>query len=425
MAITSVSIKSPISPVTSILPLSIVILVTACKQGFEDYNRYLNDKRENRTFVTVIRNKCIQNIYRENIVVGDLVKINREEDIPCDLLLLYSTEETECCYITTSNLDGETNLKTITIPKVISNMSMQEIISLNAIVTCQHPSSNLYSFHGKMEIKDENNETIRSGYLAINNLLLRGSRLKDTDYIIGCAIYTGHDTKLSLNSKITSKKMSTTEKSNNKYIVCFLIILLFEVIESCTMKVVLEESWAESWYLNSIQPLTFSSLVTDFLSFLILYNYIVPISLYVSIELQKFFGSFFFSWDIDMYDEDTDQPALIHTLNLNEELGQIEYLFADKTGTLTENMMVFRRCSINGKIYMEKDCDGKLYLLPPNGDESKAVELKTWEPEHWHFMISIALCHTVQISPLSQKPSIVMKRKEFRKSFRQKKNSCR
>lgn len=98
------------------------------------------------------------------------------------------------------------------IPKVISKMSMQQIISLNAIITCQHPSSNLYSFHGKMEVKNENNETIRSGYLTINNLLLRGSRLKDTDYIIGCAIYTGHDTKLSLNSKITSKKMSTSEK---------------------------------------------------------------------------------------------------------------------------------------------------------------------------------------------------------------------
>lgn len=147
------------------------------------------------------------------------------------------------------------------------------------------------------------------------------------------------------------------------------------------MKAVLEESWSESWssYLNDIQSFTFSSLVTDFLSFLILYNYIVPISLYVSIELQKFFGSFFFSWDIDMYDEDTDQPALIHTLNLNEELGQIEYLFADKTGTLTENMMVFRRCSINGKMYMEKDCDGKLYLLPPSGDENQAVVLNTWE----------------------------------------------
>lgn len=80
-----------------------------------------------------------------------------------------------------------------------------------------------------------------------------------------------------------------------------------------------------------------------------------------------------------MYDEQMDQPALIHTLNLNEELGQIEYLFADKTGTLTENMMVFRRCSINGKIYIEKDCDGKLYLLPPSKDEDQAIALKTWQ----------------------------------------------
>lgn len=80
-----------------------------------------------------------------------------------------------------------------------------------------------------------------------------------------------------------------------------------------------------------------------------------------------------------MYDEATDQPALANTSDLNEELGQVEYLFADKTGTLTENLMVFRRCSINGKSYMEKDCDGSLYLLPPSGDENAAVKLTSWE----------------------------------------------
>lgn len=96
-------------------------------------------------------------------------------------------------------------------------------------------------------------------------------------------------------------------------------------------------------------------------------------------ELQKFLGSFFFSWDLDMYDEITNQPALANTSDLNEELGQVEYLFVDKTGTLTENLMVFRRASINGKVYIEKDCDGNLYLLPPNGDENQAIQLKTWE----------------------------------------------
>ena len=60
MTIIAVMITSPISPLTSVLPLSFVILVTACKQGYEDYNRYMADKRVNRTFVTVIRNKCVQ-----------------------------------------------------------------------------------------------------------------------------------------------------------------------------------------------------------------------------------------------------------------------------------------------------------------------------------------------------------------------------
>lgn len=83
-----------------------------------------------------------------------------------------------------------------------------------------------------------------------------------------------------------------------------------------------------------------------------------------------------------MYDEKYDQPALTNTSDLNEELGQVEYLFTDKTGTLTENLMVFRRCSIDGNIYMEKDCDGNLYLLPPNGNEEEATKLTSWQVSH-------------------------------------------
>jgi len=80
-----------------------------------------------------------------------------------------------------------------------------------------------------------------------------------------------------------------------------------------------------------------------------------------------------------MYDKDNDQPALANSSDLNEELGQVEYLFTDKTGTLTENLMVFRRCSINGNVYMEKDCDGNLHLLPSNGNEIEAIKMSSWE----------------------------------------------
>ena len=79
-----------------------------------------------------------------------------------------------------------------------------------------------------------------------------------------------------------------------------------------------------------------------------------------------------------MYDKYSDQAALTNTSDLNEELGQVEYLFTDKTGTLTENVMVFKRCFINGRTYMEKDCDGNLYVLPPSGNEEEAIKLTAW-----------------------------------------------
>ncbi|XP_076656807.1 phospholipid-transporting ATPase IF [Halictus rubicundus] len=410
--------SSTISPLTSILPLSFVVSVTACKQGYEDYRRYVEDKKINRRHVNVIRNKCVQPIHCESIVVGDLVKVSRDEDIPCDLLLMYSTEEDGRCCVTTANLDGETNLKTLIVPKVLSKMTTTEIVSMEATVTCQHPSSDLYGFHGKLVIEDDDSE--RSGHLSSENLVLRGCKLKYTEHIIGCAMYTGQDTKLSLNSKIRSSKFSTAEKSINKYIIAFMVLLMVEVIESCMMKTVMDSTAKWNSYLGGNRMITFLSLADDFLSFAVLYNYIVPISLYVTIELQKFLGSFFFSWDIDLYDEKTNQPALTNTSDLNEELGQVEFLFTDKTGTLTENMMVFKRCSVNGKMYMEKDCDGFLYSLPPSGVEQEAEKLVDWESELWHFMISIALCHTVQISPPSIRPSVIARRIEYRESFRQK-----
>ncbi|XP_043259044.1 phospholipid-transporting ATPase IF-like [Colletes gigas] len=419
-ALISAMIVSPISPWTSALPLSFVVFVTACKQGYEDYLRHVVDKRMNRAMVTVIRNKCLQTIHRQQIVVGDLVKVVRDEDLPCDLLLLSSSENSDRCYVTTSNLDGETNLKTLMVPKVLSDVLESQIVSMEASVICQHPSSDLYSFHGKLEINNGENDPA-SGHLTIDNLLLRGSRLKDTDHIIGCAVYTGQDTKLSLNSKIRSNKFSTIEKSINKYIIGYMILLVIEVIESCMMKIVIGSTANWKSYIGTSDDITFSSLINDFFGFTILYNYIVPISLYVTIELQKFLSSFFFSWDIDMYDPSTDQPALANTSDLNEELGQVEYLFTDKTGTLTENLMVFRRCSINGKTYMEKDCDGFLYQLPASGREEEAKKLTAWEPSIWHFMISISLCHSVQITPPSQKLSVIARRTEFRESFRQKK----
>ena len=86
-----------------------------------------------------------------------------------------------------------------------------------------------------------------------------------------------------------------------------------------------------------------------------LFNYIIPLSMYVTIELQRFVGSQFIEWDLELYDAKTNQPAKANTSDLNEDLGQIEYLFSDKTGTLTENEMEFKQFSINGVIYEDNN----------------------------------------------------------------------
>lgn len=411
-------IDSPVSPLTSAIPLLFVILVTAFKQGYEDYLRYKTDKRDNRRLVNVIRNKCTQEIYCEQIVVGDLVKVSRDEDVPCDIILLHS-ETPGCCYVTTSNLDGETNLKMLQVPKVVSTMSLQQIVAMRASITCQQPLANFYIFHGKLEINNGTQTTC--GHLTVENLMLRGSRLKDTEYVIGCAVYTGQNTKLSLNSKIVSNKFSAAERSINKYLIVYIVILLIEILVCTMLKLYIEsyENW--DYYLGPSEKINFSTLITDILSFFVLFNYVAPISLYVTVDLQKFLGSFFFGWDLDIYDKANDQPAVANSSDLNEELGQVEYLFTDKTGTLTENLMVFRRCSIDGNVYMEKDCDGNLYLLPANGNEEEAVKLSSWEGDIWHFMISISLCHIVQIAPPSRRPEVIAKRTMFRESFRLKK----
>lgn len=104
--------------------------------------------------------------------------------------------------------------QSLQVPRVVSSLPISKIVSLEAIITCQHPMPDLYSFHGKMEVKniESGGETSSTGFLTIENLLLRGARVKDTEHVIGCAIYTGRDTKLSLNSKITMNKFSTAEK---------------------------------------------------------------------------------------------------------------------------------------------------------------------------------------------------------------------
>ncbi|XP_029648021.1 probable phospholipid-transporting ATPase IF [Octopus sinensis] len=396
MGLIQLIIDSPVSPATSILPLLFVVSVTAIKQGYEDWLRHKADNEVNNQLVDVLSNGELEKIKAKDIKVGDIVRVSINKGFPCDMVMISSENSEGSCYVTTANLDGETNLKTFTsATETKSYQSVEQLKDLNATITCKQPLVELYNFVGYLSLKENENEETEIP-LGTQNLLLRGARLRNTPFIYGCAVYTGQQTKMALNSKFKSAKVSVVERTMNAYLKFFLCLLVIEV-GVCTglhYWFAMNMDMTSYWYLDAHAPITASKVVEDFLAFLVILNYTIPISLYVTIEVQKFIGSKFFAWDLSMYDEDRNLAAKPNTSDLNEELGQVEYLFTDKTGTLTQNSMKFQQCIIGDKCYIDfKDqlCE------KPEVHEVDPEPVKDITQEIKDFFEVLALCHTVRV----------------------------
>ncbi|MGH0162492.1 UNVERIFIED_CONTAM: hypothetical protein FKN15_072072 [Acipenser sinensis] len=332
------------------------------------------------------------------VQVGDVVEVTEDETFPCDLILLQSTRDDGTCFVTTASLDGESNHKThFTVADTEKHLD-----SFYATIECEQPQPDLYKFVGRMHItKDGLEPIVRS--LGPENLLLKGATLKNTKKIYGVAVYTGMETKMALNYQGKSQKRSAVEKSINAFLIVYLCILISKALVCTTLKYVWQShpGHDEPWYNQKTQKEKdtnkFLKMFTDFLSFMVLFNFIIPVSMYVTVEMQKFLGSFFISWDKDFFDPEIQEGALVNTSDLNEELGQVEYVFTDKTGTLTQNNMEFIECCIDGYQYNYRDSRTELDgFCVTDGPVSKLQEKAGKEKEEL-FLRALCLCHTVQV----------------------------
>ncbi|XP_066562283.1 phospholipid-transporting ATPase IH isoform X2 [Amia ocellicauda] len=397
-------IDTPTSPITSGLPLFFVITVTAIKQGYEDWLRHKADNAINQCPVHIVQHGKVVRKQSRKLRVGDIVLVKEDETFPCDLIFLTSSRDDGTCFVTTASLDGESSHKTYyAVQDTKAFNTEKEVDTLRATIECEQPQPDLYKFVGRINIYQHRDEPIARP-LGSENLLLRGATLKNTEYIYAVAIYTGMETKMALNYQSKSQKRSAVEKSMNAFLIVYLCILISKALINTVLKYVWQSdpNRDEPWYNEKTeserQRNLFLRAFTDFLAFMVLFNYIIPVSMYVTVEMQKFLGSYFITWDDEMFDEELGEGALVNTSDLNEELGQVEYVFTDKTGTLTENNMEFIECCVDGHVYIPHAiCNGQILQGSSSIDMIDSSPGSGGKDREELFFRALCLCHTVQV----------------------------
>lgn len=371
------------SPAASVLPLAFVLGVTAIKDAYEDWRRHRADRTENNRFGSVLVGSEFQPRPWKSIRVGEVVRVNANETLPCDMVLLSTADPTGVAYVQTINLDGESNLKTRYAKQETMSVSAAAAGRVSGIIRCEKPNRNIYGFHANVDVDGKRVS------LGPSNIILRGCEIRNTNWVIGVAVYTGQETKVMLNSSGAPSKRSRLETHMNRESI-LLAVMLFVL---CTTVTVLAGYWLNR-HKGQLDNLPYyrkknysateveekykyygmgSAIVFTFFSAVIQFQVMIPIALYISMELVRLGQAFFMIQDKGMYDEGTDTRFQCRALNINEDLGQIKYVFSDKTGTLTENKMEFRCASVRGTNYGVAGEEG--------GGGSVLVNGQVWRPK--------------------------------------------
>jgi phospholipid-translocating ATPase len=250
-----------------------------------------------------------------HVRVGDIVCLKKDDPIPADMVILSTSGRNNTCYIETKSLDGETNLKLrLGIDDFKNIQSPGDCTNLEMKLEYENPNSSLYTFQGKLmynqptvsspaELPD-NDVTLNNDLPSPNcseialgpqNVLLRGCILRNTKWVIGLVIYTGSEAKMILNSGITPTKKSKLDHLMNPMVISNFFILFCLCLTCGILNSFISKTPGTLGYTDDKQFLRYEKLHNDlaqeilqtFFSCLVVFQNIVPISLYITIEFVK------------------------------------------------------------------------------------------------------------------------------------------
>jgi len=412
--------ETPYTPYGTLGVLIVVIAITLIFEGRDDARRQTADAKTNDTPVTVVdprtgkRSKAVWGA----LMPGDIVVLHDRELVPADVLALDTANPGGMLYVETSGIDGETNLKIRRAPKGFKTLTEsvnppQAWRAAHGRLECEEPNPFL-SFQGRFQPAHPGADSIG---LEFESLLLRGSEVRNTAWVVAVVVYAGHETKLVMSKRNTPSKFAMMDLLTNRIINLTIAEQFLFSFVSIALLLCWVPSTALMWYMDNTDTsdaFVLPGWLAYFITFTLLYANVVPISLYVIVEFTNALGAQMFDWDIEMYDPVTDTPARCKSTNLVSEIGQVSHIFSDKTGTLTQNVMRLVGVSAVGKRFGVKVPDAVSSGQQQTGvadDEETALgkrninqrevfadllrEVEKGNETVCAFLLILAVCHTV------------------------------